>query len=95
MPWHQPIHGLVLVVDLWSGIGGLLVALLALGVRCIALAAEQQENLQATVKMHFPHVVHATSVEDLKAEIFLPVLHRRKFSAIIIGGDHHAKETLL
>ena len=40
LPWPQPHQGLVLVVDLWAGISGLLVALLALGVRCIALAAE-------------------------------------------------------
>ena len=48
--------GLVLVIDLWSGIGGLLVALLSLGVRCIALAAEQEPSLQAAVRQHFPHV---------------------------------------
>ena len=33
LPWAQPYKGLVLVIDMWSGIGGLLVVLLALGVR--------------------------------------------------------------
>ena len=77
MPWPQPHQGLVLVVDLWSGIGGLLVALLALGVRCIALAAEQNEALHGSVHAHIPHVAHATAVEDLRGETFRLVLRRR------------------
>ena len=36
LPWEQPQQGLLLVIDLWSGIGGLLVALMALGIRCVA-----------------------------------------------------------
>ena len=65
MPWPQARQGLVLVIDLWSGIGGLLIALLALGVRCIAVSAESQHCLLPTVQKHFPHVVHADSVEAL------------------------------
>ena len=40
-PWPQPYQGLVPVIDMWSGIGGLLVALLALGIRCVALSADR------------------------------------------------------
>ena len=86
MPWSQPQPGLVLVIDLWSGIGGLLVALLALGVRCIALSAEQCDDLRSSVHAHFPHVVHVKSVEELRGEMLRPVLRRRAFSAILIGG---------
>ena len=86
MPWSQPHQGLVLVIDLWSGIGGLLVALLALGIRCIALSAEQSDTLRSSVHAHFPHVVHVRSVEELSGEMLRPVLRRRAFSAILIGG---------
>ena len=95
MPWSQPHQGLVLVIDLWSGIGGLLVALLALGVRCIALSAEQSDTLRSSVHQHFPHVVHVKSVEELRGEMLRPVLSRRAFSAIFIGGGPPAKETRL
>ena len=40
LPWPTPCSGLVLVVDLWSGSAGLLVALLSLGIRFIAISAE-------------------------------------------------------
>ena len=86
MPWPMPRPGLVLVVDMWSGIGGLLVALLALGVRCIAVSAEQDATILPSVQQHFPHVVHTETVESLKGEDFLPVLRRREFSAILLGG---------
>ena len=93
MPWPQARQGLVLVIDLWSGIGGLLIALLALGVRCIAVSAESQGNLWPAVQKHFPHLVHVDSVEALKGEAFLPVLKRRQFSAVLIGGGRLVKAT--
>ena len=70
MPWPQARPGLVLVVDLWSGISGLLVALLALGVRCIAVAAEQQRDLWPAVQKSFPHLVHVGEVEALMGDRF-------------------------
>ena len=45
LPWPTPCSGLVLVVDLWSGLAGLLVALLALGVRFVAITAEMDNRL--------------------------------------------------
>ena len=93
MPWPQARQGLVLVIDLWSGIGGLLIALLALGVRCIAVSAESQSCLLPAVQKHFPHVVHANSVEALRGVDFLPVLRRRQFSAILVGGGRLVKAT--
>ena len=86
MPWPQARPGLVLVVDLWSGISGLLVALLALGVRCIAVAAEQQKDLWPAVQRSFPHLIHVKEVEALRGIDFLPVLKRRQFSTILVGG---------
>ena len=86
LPWPQPHKGLVLVIDMWSGIGGLLVALLALGIRCVAISAEQDEEILPSVKQHFPNVVHVPSVEQLRGEDFVPVLRRRAFTAIVLGG---------
>ena len=51
---------------MWSGIGGLLVALLALGIRCIAISAEQDSRILPSFLQHFPHAVHVQTVEELK-----------------------------
>ena len=53
LPWECCRQGLYLVIDLWSGLGGFLVALLALGFRCIALAAEEDEALSKAVQSCF------------------------------------------
>ena len=53
LPWRQPAQGLVLVVDLWSGVGGLLVALLA-SRAYDAPATFHLENMDRTGTAHFP-----------------------------------------
>ena len=55
----------MLVVDLWSGLAGGLVALLALGVRFIAISAEMDPHLAKALKMNIPNVIHASWVEDI------------------------------
>ena len=47
VPWTCPVHGLVLILDLWSGIGGLIFSALALGIRCVVLSAEVDPDLRA------------------------------------------------
>ena len=56
LPWQRPCQGLVLVIDLWSGLGGTLIALLALGIRCIALSAEMDVNLHRALASAFPNL---------------------------------------
>ena len=86
LPWEHGQRGLFLVLDLWSGIGGLLVGLLALGIRCIAVSAEQETMLHAAAGTNFPNLVMVNSVEELRGSDFRAVLGRRHFTAIIVGG---------
>ena len=85
LPWPTPCDGLVLVVDLWSGIAGLLVALLSLGIRFVAVSAEVDRRLVEATAANLPNVVHAERVEDVDSSVFQQVLARRKFSAIVVG----------
>ena len=59
-PWAKPFKGTWLVVDLWSGIGGLLVALLAMGVHFYAVAAEMDDEAAHCTQVVMPHVVPVT-----------------------------------
>ena len=92
LPWPTPCSGLVLVVDLWSGLAGLLVALLALGVRFVAITAEMDNRLGAATAASLPNIVHARRVEDVHGGIFKEVLARRRFDTILVGGDRPARE---
>ena len=85
LPWRSPCTGLVLVLDLWAGLGGLLVALLALGVRCIAISAECDPELRQAKKKLFANLVEIEQVEMIKGSMFERVLARRNFSAILVG----------
>ena len=44
LPWKLPIAGTVLCIDMWAGFSGTILALLALGVRIIAIALEVSED---------------------------------------------------
>ena len=86
LPWKSPTTGLILVIDMWSGIGGLLVALLSLGLRCIVISAEQEDSLHAALTTCFLNVVVVQKVEHLQGHLFEEVLRRRNFQAILMGG---------
>jgi len=80
------VVGLLLVVDLWAGFAGAILALLALGMRVIALAAESNEDARAVAEANLPGLIHVEWVEEVRAEDFSRVLERRSFLAIVVGG---------
>jgi hypothetical protein len=86
LPWPGRPSGLWLVIDLWSGFAGAVLALLALGVRCIVVAAESSLKVAHAARVNFPNIVHVESVEAIRAVDFIPVLRRRRFKGILIGG---------
>ena len=86
-PWKatQRLPSL-LVIDLWSGIGGLCVALLSLGVHFYALAAENSEECIQSVQSCMPQVVHVKKVENVTASLLVKLAGRRKMDGILLGG---------
>ena len=84
--WRCPCHGLILLVDLWAGIGGLPLALLALGVRCIVLSAESDPELRQAKRSIFPNIVEIEDVAMVTGKMLHKVISRRSFAAIVIGG---------
>ena len=84
--WAAPFKGAWLVLDLWSGFGGLCLALLALGIHFWALSAECDEQAAACAKTVMPSIVHTPRVEDISMEVLRPFLAKRKIRGIIVGG---------
>ena len=67
-------------------------AALALGMRCIALAAEADPALLEATRRTFPNLVTLPQVELVTGEVFAKVLRRRQFSAILVARDLRARE---
>eukprot|EP00438_Fugacium_kawagutii_P019665 Skav207971 [mRNA] locus=scaffold495:41021:43631:+ [translate_table: standard] len=84
--WANPWHGTWLVLDLWSGLGGLPMTLLQLGVHSYGVAAECDEVAVQVARTNMPHLVHVAYVEDLCAADFTLILRRRNFRGVLIGG---------
>ena len=85
VPWSQPCRGAWLVLDCWSGMWGLCIALLQLGWHFYAVAAEPDPIAQAAVH-NMPNLVHVPPIEDLHAKDFLLFLQRRNIRGILMGG---------
>ena len=84
--WATELSGLYLVVDLWAGFSGTIMALLSLGIRAIVLAAEYDDDARYVAAKNMPNIVHIEKVEHIEPEVFRKVLQRRTFAGIIIGG---------
>ena len=69
VPWCKRFHGLVVVINLWSGFGCALYALLAAGNRVIALTTEHSDDGIDALLCEFPSAVHLKRVEDVHAKI--------------------------
>ena len=95
LPYGRPGAGLFLVLDLWSGLGGLVVGLLALGMRCLVVSAEADPELRRVQAKAFSGAIHVARVEDIRADMLRSVLSRRDFAGILLGGGGHAKGTVL
>ena len=85
-PWPVRRRGLWLVLDLWAGFSTTVLALLALGVRCIVLCAECEATPTACLRRSFPNAVHVHRVQYIHAGMFTKLCARRQFEGLLIGG---------
>ena len=85
-PWQCPCRGLVLIVDMWSGIGGLIFAAVALGMRCVVLSAELDPDLQKAKMRLFPNLTEVQFVESIQVEMVSKLVQRRSVAAVLMGG---------
>ena len=86
VPWSKPTKGSWLVLDLWSGLGGLCMALLQCGLHFFAIAAEMDPVASELCATNLPNVIHIPRVESIRAEALRPFLRRRQIRGIIMGG---------
>ena len=86
VPIPSVTPGLILVLDMWAGISGAIIALLGLGCRVIVLAAESDPLACAASQAVMPNIVHIPKVEMISAKMLVPILRRRKVAAVLYGG---------
>ncbi len=84
--WANPPKGTFLLVELWSGVSGLAVAMLSVGMHFYGAAAELDSTARACATEAMPNIYHYTRVEDVAASHFRGLLARRKPRAVILGG---------
>lgn len=82
----NPLKGSWLVIDLWAGYSGLVLAMLCLGVHCYALAAECNPTARACAAQVMPQIVHVDAVEKIQVRDLREFLRRRKVRGILVGG---------
>ncbi|OLP99622.1 hypothetical protein AK812_SmicGene17832 [Symbiodinium microadriaticum] len=86
LPGVSAPQGHWLVLDLWAGVSGLCIALLALGLHFYAVAAECDPEAVACASEVMPSIVHVADVRDISVQSLLPMIGRRKLRGIIVGG---------
>lgn len=65
--WAPVLRGSWLVLDLWSGVGGLCIALLQMGMHFYGVSAEMDAQARAVASSNMPSLVHCDRVETLRA----------------------------
>lgn len=86
IPAMGAVKGTWLILDLWSGIGGLLVAALSIGMHCYAVTAESDPSAAACVAECFPNAVAVSQVAEVHGKALVPFLKRRNIRGILAGG---------
>ena len=86
LPWAVPPKGTFLLVELWAGMSGLALAMLAVGMTFYAASAEVDATARSCSQAVMPQIVHFESVEKVRAVDFVGLLKRRNIRAIVLGG---------
>ena len=85
-PWVLVPKGTLLVIDLWSGYGGLPIALLTMGCSFYCLSAEMDPVAREASAATMPNIVHVDKVDQVRGPMLSSILSRRKPRCIVIGG---------
>ena len=80
------LKGTFLVIDLWSGYGGLPLALLTMGCNFYCVSAEMDPVAREACAATMPNILHVTDVNQVRGPMFASVLARRKPRCILLGG---------
>ena len=93
LPWKLPWSGTVLVLDILGGRGGLMFALLAIGVQFICVHVEQDSDARTVTFKIFPDVVQVAKVQDFDVRCLCKVVARRHMQQFWWGAEPHDKES--
>ena len=83
-----PHLGHLLVISLFTGIGSLLVSLLALGVRCSVVVVESDDLCRHISHSCFRFLSQLPEVEDITEEFLDSVFSAGNFSAVLVAGNY-------
>jgi hypothetical protein len=93
LPCKLPWSGTVLVLDILGGRGGLMFALLAMGVQFICVHVEQDSDARTVTNKNFPDAVQVAKVQDFDVRCLCKVVARRHIAAIlVVGAEPRVKE---
>ena len=87
--WRNPDSGWLLACEL-AQLGDVL-ALLALGVRFVALCAEQDPDARVAAQLCMPEIVSVSLAEHIRMGDFLPLARKRQVQGFISGGGSPGK----
>ena len=65
-------------MNLWAGVGGILLAMASLGCRCVDLSAESDPKIAQGLSAIFPQAVSASMLDEAIA--------RRDVKAVLVAG---------
>ena len=87
LPWPTPRHEPVLLVSLFDGIGGALVASMALGMNFAAVCIEHDPEAVQVVQGCFRHVMHWPDVTKFDVSLLQPALQSGRFCTVVVIGS--------
>ena len=87
LPWPTPRHEPVLLVSLFDGIGGALVASMALGMNFAAVCIEHDPEAVQVVQGCFRHVMHWPDVTTFDVSLLQPALQSGRFCTVVVIGS--------
>ena len=94
-PWEAKAQGVLLVINLWAGVGSLLVTLVNLGCRRIALTVEPNRCAAQCHATAFPQDVLMERATDVQVDMLDAVVQRRSVRAILVAGGLCDREGVL
>ena len=87
LPWKAEFRGAVLIIDLFAGISGALVAASTLDIDMFAIVVENDLGLLESQRVCFPDAIFVSDIQLIGGASFAKFLVKQSFSdVLIIGG---------
>ena len=83
-PWRADFRGAVLIIDLFAGVSGALVAAATLDVDMFAVVVEDDLGLLESQRSSFPDALLVSDIKLIRSDVFAKFIERRSITDILI-----------